>query len=672
MNSIPARRHLVPAALFLSLFILSTVGFSQDKEWRPVTPEELSAKQPSVEPDADAEAIFWEIRIDDSSSDELALRHYVRVKIFTERGREKFSKFDVPYTKEIRIKDLAARVTKADGAVVEIDKKDIFDREIVKAGGIKIKARSFAVPNIEPGVIVEYRYREIVADGGAKGMRLALQRDIPIKELSYYYKPYGSDAPTYHNYGSTDTKFVKDSKGFWLAKKANVPSFKEEPRMPPEDHVRPWMLLTGARIGITSANMFGITFTIKDPGNQTAYWGAVTVENAPLIKFMNKPKKEIKALAEQITAGGASNDEKLRKLYQYCQTEIRNTSFDTTLTDEDRKKLPTIRSMSDVLKNKSAGSQYVDMLFGAFASALGMDSSIAFTGDRSKMFFKPEMTNESLIHPAAVAVMVDGDWKFFNPGMRVLPYGMLVWYEQDAWALIIGEKNYYWRETPLSGHADSAASRTGKLRLLEDGTLEGTVKEELSGHLALNYRIDNYDESATKREENLKEQLKERLSTAEISEISIENVTDSSKPVVTQYKIRVPNYAQKTGKRLFLQPGFFEHGEKPLFAGASRKYDIFFRFPWSENDKIEIELPKGFELENAEAPMSVSDPSKISSLNTNIAVATGATKSIIYDRKFYFGGGKNVLFAASVYPAMKALFDTFHTSDSHTLTLRQQ
>src|SRR5215212_1688807 len=136
----------------ISIFVFAAPSFGQDKDWRPVTPAELSSNKPTVEPDADAEAIFWEIRIDDSSDEDVSLRHYVRVKIYTERGRERFSKFDVPYTKSMRIKDLSARVTKTDGTQVEIDKKDIFDREIVKAGGIKIKAKSFAVPNIEPGV----------------------------------------------------------------------------------------------------------------------------------------------------------------------------------------------------------------------------------------------------------------------------------------------------------------------------------------------------------------------------------------------------------------------------------------------------------------------------------------------------------------------------------------
>ncbi len=179
---------------FLSLFVFcSQIVFAQDKEWRQVSPAELAMKTPRVEPDADAEAIFWEVRVDDSASDELALRHYVRVKIFTERGRESYSKFDIPFARGMKIKDIAARVIKADGSMVEISKQDIFEREIVKVNKVKIKAKSFAVPNIEPGVIVEYRYREVIEDAGARGMTLVFQRDIPVQTLSYYYKPYNKE-----------------------------------------------------------------------------------------------------------------------------------------------------------------------------------------------------------------------------------------------------------------------------------------------------------------------------------------------------------------------------------------------------------------------------------------------------------------------------------------------
>jgi hypothetical protein len=559
-----------------------------------------------------------------------------------------------------------------DGSSTEINKEDIFEREIIKAGGVKVKAKSFAVPNIAPGVIVEYRYKETISDAGAKGMRLPFQREIPIQNLSYYYKPYNSQDPSYQNYNFTDAKFVKDQKGYWVATRKNVPSFREEPRMPPEDMVRPWMLLTGTRLQITGASEFGISYTIKDPSSPLRYWGAVGTEYQPLVKFMNKSSGDIKKAAAEITAGAATPDEKLRKIYEFCQTQIKNTTFDTTLTDEDRKKLPSVGSLSDVLKRKSASAQYVDLLFGALANASGLETRIAFSGNRSEIFFQPEMTNDSFVHPAAIAVNIGGDqWKYFNPGTSFLPYGMLVWYEEDTWALLVGEKSFSWERTPMSDFGKSAAKRDAKFRLSEDGTLDGTVRIEYTGHPAVTYRMDNYDESASKREETLKDEIKGRLSTAEITDIKIENLTDASKPLVHQYSIRVPNYAQKTGKRLFLQPGFFEHGSEPLFSSATRKFDIFFRYPWSETDKVTFALPPGFDLDNADAPGLLTDAQKIGSLDITIGVDK-ANNTLIYDRKFYFGGGGHVLFPAAAYSALKGMFDAFQKSELHTITLKQK
>ena len=205
----------------------------------------------------------------------------------------------------------------------------------------------------------------------------------------------------------------------------------------------------------------------------------------------------------------------------------------------------------------------------------------------------------------------------------------------------------------------------------EDGTLEGTVHIEYSGHQATTYRNANYDESAAKREENLTNEIKERLSTAEVSDIKIENLTDSSKPLVHQYSIRVPGYAQKTGKRLFLQPGFFEYGVEPLFSSATRKYDVFFHYPWSESDKITISLPSGFDLDNADSPGRMEDAQKIGSLDIGISVDKANTV-LVYNRKFHFGGGNNTLFPVTAYQNLKNLFDAFQKADTHTITLKQK
>jgi hypothetical protein len=641
-------------------------------EWRPVTPEELAMKTPKVEPDADAEAIFWEVKIDDSSADELSLQHYVRVKIFTEQGREKYSKFDIPFTKGMKIKDVAARVTRPDGSAVEIQKGDIFEREIIKANGLKVRAKSFAIPNVEAGVIVEYRYREVISDAGASGMRLKFQRDISVQTLSYYYKPYNKRPPNYQSFNFDDTKFVEDQKGFWVATRKNVPALRSEPRMPPENQVIPWMLLQSVRINITDASLSGFTITIKDPSNPVSYWGSVGREKAFLTKFMNKPDKEIKKVAADITASAATPEEKLQKLYQYCQTEINNTTFDTTITDDQRKKMPEIKSLSDVLKRKAAGAQYVDMVFGAMANSLGYESRIAFTSDRSEMFFEPTMTNDSFVHPAAIAVKIGEGWRFFNPGMSFLPAGSLVWYEEGVWALLVGETGSSWVKTPATEIGQSLAKRTAKLKLLDDGTLEGEVRIEYASQLGLGHKLEGYDKSATKREEDFKAELKGRMSTAEISDLVIENISDPNKPVVYAFKIRVPGYAQKTGKRLFLQPGLFEHGEHSLFSSATRKYAIYFHYPWSEQDHLTIDLPAGFALDNADAPAPITPEftQGVCAQKIRMAVTTDG-RTLLYDRSFFFGAHSNILFPVQSYTPLKTLFDMIHQANDHTVTLKQ-
>src|SRR2546428_11573369 len=66
-------------------------------DWRPLRPGDLNLKSPDVEKDADAEAILWEVRIDDSQPEELVLKNYIRIKVFTDRGKESQSKIDLQY-----------------------------------------------------------------------------------------------------------------------------------------------------------------------------------------------------------------------------------------------------------------------------------------------------------------------------------------------------------------------------------------------------------------------------------------------------------------------------------------------------------------------------------------------------------------------------------------------
>lgn len=653
-------RKPFPALLFFCfclvfLFSAQIVSAQQDIVWRPVSPAELQLKTPQVEPDADAEAIFWEVRLDDKKSGKLSYNHYVRVKIFTERGRERFSKFDIPFVKGKKVEDVAARVIKPDGSIVALDPKDIFEREIVNARKIKIKAISFAVPGIEPGVIVEYQYREVIKNDSASGERLIFQRDIPIQKVSYYVRPFEGTNLKYSYYNMSELRFGEDpsSKGFYVGTMTNVPAYKEEPYMPPDDEVRRWVYLKYENIGTLLT------------------WNFLSTGYGELLKGATKSNKELKAKAAELTAGATTDEEKLRRIYDFTQKQIRNINFDPSFTDEQRENLK-IKDADDVLKRGMAPSMWIDLLFAALAKAAGYEVNILISGDRSENFFSPQKyESPRFVHPAAIAVGVGNGWQYFNPGTPYLPFGKLVWYEEGVQGMLVSERGFVWKTTPFSDHKESSAKRSGKFKLLADGTLEGTVRLEYQGHQAINRRRSDFDDSAAKREENIKNEFKERMSAAEVSAVTIENFNDSSKPLTYILNVRVPNYAQKTGKRLFLQPGFFEYGAKPVFSSATRTNSIYFPYSWSEQDSVEIEMPKDFELENADSPGITADSKKIGSLNITMSVEK--EKNLLkYDRQFHFGADGNILFPTTAYKPLKGLFDAFHKADSHTLTLKQK
>jgi len=660
---IPLPSYL-PIALFVCLLALAgptSVTAAAYDDWKPVDPAELASNTPTVEKDADAEGLFWEVRIDDAEGD-LVFNHYLRVKVYTDRGRESQSKIDLPFGNlfggQVKIQDIAARTIKPDGSIVELNKKDIFERTIVKVSGLKMKAKSFAMPAVEPGCIIEYRWREVRVKDSANYLRLQFQREIPVRRVQYSVKPYTDEGWSFNSMTlhGQNSPWVKGKNGFYSTTMTNMLAVKDEARMPPENEVKTWMLV-----------YYSAGDKRPDPQH---YWIDYAKDFYERSKSLIKPNDDVKKMAASLTADAKTDDEKLQRLFEFCRNKIKNVSNDANnATDEERAKARDNKSPSDTLKRGLGTSGDVDLLFAALANASGFDARIVLSPDRGDMFFDKAILNSYFIDPQNIAVNVGGNWKFFNPGLNYVPFGMLRWEEEGEQALITDPKQPVWVNTPMSAPDKSKIHRQAKFKLLEDGTLEGDVRVEYSGHFAIERKEDIDEESESEREQSLKDELQDQMSGAEITNIKIENVTDHVNPLVYAYHVKFPSYAQRTGKRLFLQPAFFQHGVAPLFATAGRKYQIYFHYSWAEDDRIEIHLPTGYALDNADSPAPFGSGA-ISEYKPSLAI-TSDGKTLVYKRTFFFGGGGNVLFPVETYPQIKAYFDQLHQQDSHTIALKQ-
>jgi hypothetical protein len=661
MKSIPRvfLPFLVAMCFALCAFVQALAG---GDDWRPIDPAELASKTPVVEKDADAEALFWEVHVSDEvegSTVRTVLTHYIRIKIFTERGRESQSKIDIPYLNSWKISDIAARTVTPDNRIIPLKKEDVFERTIVRESGLKIKAKSFAMPGVEPGSIIEYRWREVRNDRLANYIRLQFQRDVPVQLVKYYIKPlshpdfpYGMRMQPFHG---KNTPFAKEKDGYYSTTMEKVRAFHEEPRMPPEDQVRPWML---------------VYYTEDTKLEPAQYWKAKGKEFYEVFKSRTKMSDDVKKAAAEAIGDATTPEQKLERLFEFCRSKIKNINDAASgMTAEDRAKWKENKSPADTLKRGMGTGQNIDFLFATMAIAAGFDVHMANLADRGDIFFDPGFPDDYFIKTYDIAVRVGDTWRFYDPASTYVQHGMLRWQEEGEDALISDPKEPTWVKTSMSPPERSLEKRTGKFRLLEDGTLEGDVSIEYTGHSGADRKEYNDDDSPAQREETLRDSVKARMSTADISDIKIENVTDPIKPFVYAYHVRVPGYAQRTGKRLFLQPAFFQHGLGPMFSASQRQYPVYFHYPWSEKDELTIELPAGFALDNADSPAPFA-AANISRYDVNISVTPDGRK-LTYRREFFFGGGGNILFPENAYASLKGLFDLLHQNDEHTITLKQ-
>src|SRR5690606_22646297 len=197
-----------------------------------------------------------------------------------------FARHDVAFAKGRKIKNLEARVTKPDGSESFVKKDDIHERDLVKASGFKVKAKSIAFPNLEPGSIIEYKYREVVDYGAANNMRLSFQGEIPIRNIAYYVRPFsGSGTMVGIPFNMGSTTFVKDKDGYHKAELTNVPAFREEPSMLPEDQVKSW---------------YYIYYTGEYEKNPDEYWKRMSERAYDLSKSALKPNKEIETVTSNL------------------------------------------------------------------------------------------------------------------------------------------------------------------------------------------------------------------------------------------------------------------------------------------------------------------------------------------------------------------------------------
>jgi len=212
-------------------------------------------------------------------------------------------------------------------------------------------------------------------------------------------------------------------------------------------------------------------------------------------------------------------------------------------------------------------------------------------------------------------------------------------------------------------------SRRANLRLTEDGGLGGNVDESFTGHRAEDVRLELVRQSAAQQEEWVHDRVVRMLPDADVTAIKIENIADPSKPLMVHYKLDAQRFAQVTGKRMLFQPVAFRRGQAAPFSAAERRYAVEFPYSWKEADRIQIQLPEGYSLDNPTVPsgLNFGPPGQYS---IRMTIYNASPASVDVARELTFGNSGMLIFPAESYGALKKAFDEVQVRDRFAVSLK--
>jgi len=648
--SIRSNQFLLVVALLFTGSVLPPSSWAQG--FPPLSPEDLKTTSEPSAPSAPAIILFREVDRDDSGQGTIHENNYYRVKILTEEGR-KYGDIEIPFIKNVdEVTHIGARTIRPDGSSVEFA-GNILERSLVKARGLKVLAKTFNLPAVEPGCVIEYSYTLDLHHAYAS--HWILSEELFTKRAKFSIKPYkGGIVPiTLHQSwqnlppGTRPNMAPDHSVSMEVT---NIPAFQVEDFMPPPNELK-------SRVDF----FYEVGRSENDPN---VYWKNIgKARDTQLENFIAKHKVIDEAIG-QIISPNDPPEAKLHKIYARVQ-HIRNTSYELqkTAQEEKRQKEKYDENVEDVWKRGYGNQWQLDWLFLALVRAAGFDAYGCWVSSRAEYFFVPNTMQSGHLNEPAVLVKLNGQDLYLNPGAPFAPFGILNWSETGTAGLCLDKDGGTWVKTTLPKSSESRIEHVAKLRLTETGNLEGKLTVTYTGLEAMYHRQDVRNSDDVTRKRFLEDRVKHQIPVN--ADVELTNQPDWSNPetpLTAEFRVNIPDWSSNAGKRTVIPAALFTAIEKHTFERTNRVHPIYVDYPYEKEDDVTVELPEGWQVNSVPPPQArdghiVSYSLKIDKDGSTLHM----TRKLVWNF---------LLLDTRYYPALREFFQSVRTGDDQQIVLQ--
>ncbi len=650
---------IICAIVILIIAFAASPGVSRADDWLAIPPEDLALKDNPKQPGADAMILYREL--DDDASKSAAsgdtLEEYVRIKIFTQEG-VKEGHIQVEFVREYQnVVYVTGRTIKPDGNIVKFDGQ-VLETTLVKSNGLRVLAKTFTLPDVQPGCIIEYKYQLQGEAGWAHSHEWTVSQSLYTREAHFKYKPETSYGTSLHPMASTyllpaDAAPKLQVDGAYLMAVHDVPAIVEEPLMPPKRPIE-------SRVSFYYQNPDAPSAT----DSSDKYWNHYAKRwNDELEKFIDK-KKTLTEEVSKITNPSDAPDVKLRKIYVRVQ-QIRNLSFEDDKMRKENKSenLKDNSNVEDVLKHSYGYGTEINYLFVGLARAAGFEATEVYVAPRNIGVFLSKRNEVAELSDELTWVRAGSQEYYLDPAARFFPFGLLPWYETEVSGIKVDKNGATIVNTPNPGPSDATLVRSADLDLKEDGSISGTARLDMAGQRAALLREEKRKEDDTGRTKELESEIKAWLpagSTFEITKIA--NWDNTDQPIHIEGTLTIPSFAMGAMQRMVMPIEMFQMSQMAEFASEKRVNAVYFHYPFEETDDIKLRLPAGYKAESLPPDRKVELGAV--SYETSAAAQDGAVE---IKRHLAVNG---VLFSKEEYPTLRKFFGTVKTNDNTQMVLQ--
>jgi hypothetical protein len=421
------------ALMVVAASLWSTRSVSGD-EWLPISQEEL--KMTSLPEAPGAPAVYLYRQVDRNDTDRAASEYnYLRIKILTEEGR-KYANIEIPFWKgRINISTIRARTIRPDGTIAVFDGKT-YEQTVEKTKGAKHLAKTFSLPDVQVGSIIEYHFYYNFEDNYIFSSDWTLSEELFTKKAVFTLKPY--------------TRFPWNVQWVWPA---GLPAGTKPPEQGPDHVVR--MTAQNIPAFVTEDFMppaeelkFRVNFVYHDEpieADVNKFWRNYGKKRHGQAEGFIDKRKAMEDAVNTIVSRDDSPEVKLKKIYERVQS-IKNLSYLPAKSAEERKheNMKENSNVEDVWKRQYANGWDLTWLFVGLARAAGFEAYPCIVSSRGEYFFHKERLNGRELNANVALVKVNGKDQYFDPGAAFTPFGLLPWVETGVDGLRLDKDGGTW------------------------------------------------------------------------------------------------------------------------------------------------------------------------------------------------------------------------------------